>query len=403
VSFFLPNLIAFGRLLRRSGLQVDTGRLLDAAEALQHIDLGIRDDVHWALRSLLVKREEDLATFDRLFEEFFAVRGPATPMAPPATRAPNAADANGLTEAGESSDAAETTESVFVRSWSDVERMAGKDFAELTADELARARAAIARLSWNPGDRRTRRWIPGRGARIDLRRALSRSLRTAGEITELPRRQRRSRPRPIVLLCDVSGSMELYSRTLLHFAHSMSRSTRRVEAFLFATRLTRVTMELRSPAPDAALAAVSRAVRDWSGGTRIGDALRTFHQRWRRRVLPSGAVVILISDGWDRGSPELLRNEIARLQRSCHRLIWLNPLIGSVNYAPLTRGLEAALPFVDDFLPVRTLRDVRELALHLNAIDSHGHHRHLHLRRPTRTRLDADDGSGADRILHSGL
>ena len=403
MSFLLHNLIAFGRLLRRSGLHVDTGRLLDAAEALQHIDLGARDDVHWALRALLVKREEDLAAFDRLFDEFFAARGSVTPNAPPAARPQTAQDVGALGDSGESSDAAETTEAIFVRSWSDVERMAGKDFAELTAEELARARAAIARLSWNPGDRRTRRWIPGRGARIDLRRALARSLRTAGEITELPRRQRRSRPRPIVLLCDVSGSMELYSRTLLHFAHSMSRSTRRVEAFLFATRLTRVTMELRSPAPDAALAAVSRAVRDWSGGTRIGEALRTFHQRWRRRVLPSGAVVILISDGWDRGNPELLRNEIARLQRSCHRLIWLNPLIGSSNYAPLTRGLEAALPFVDDFLPVRTLRDVRELALHLSAIDSHGHHRHLHLRRPSRTRLDAPDGPGADRILHPGL
>ena len=177
--------------------------------------------------------------------------------------------------------------------------------------------------------------MPGRGARIDLRRALARSLRTGGEIADAAARRRRTRPRPIVLLCDVSGSMERYSRTLLLFAHACRASTRRVEAFLFATRLTRITMELRAPKPDAAMAAVSHAVPDWSGGTRIGEALRTFHQRWRRRTLHGGRWCSLISDGWDRGDPQLLRDEIARLQRSCHRLIWLNPLIGSA-------GLRAA-------------------------------------------------------------
>ena len=197
--------------------------------------------------------------------------------------------------------------------------------------------------------------------------------------------------------------MERYSRTLLLFAHALSRGTRRVEAFLFATRLTRVTMELRAPKPDAAMAAVSRAVRDWSGGTRIGDALRSFHQRWRRRVLHGSAVVILISDGWDRGNPELLarRNRAAAAQLSSAGLA--QSADRQLDYAPLTRGLEAALPFVDDFLPVRTLRDVRELALHLGALTDHGHHRHLHLRRPTRTRLGADDGSGRDRVLHPGM
>jgi uncharacterized protein with von Willebrand factor type A (vWA) domain len=197
--------------------------------------------------------------------------------------------------------------------------------------------------------------------------------------------------------------MERYTRTLLLFAHRLSRDTRRVEAFLFATRLTRITMELRAPRPDAAMTAVSHAVRDWSGGTRIGESLRTFHQRWRRRALRGESVVILISDGWDRGDPQLLSNEIARLQRSCHRLIWLNPLIGSDDYAPLTRGLQAALPYVDDFLPVRTLRDVRDLALHLGAINRYGRHRHLHLRRPASARLEPVDGSGGDRVVHPGM
>ena len=162
--------------------------------------------------------------------------------------------------------------------------------------------------------------------------------------------------------------MDRYSRMLLHFAHAVTRVHRRVETFLFSTRLTRVTRELRAAGPDQALAAVSRSVSDWSGGTRIGGAVKEFHQRWGRRVLHGGPVVLLISDGWDRGDPADLGRQIARLQRSCHRLIWLNPLIGTTDYAPLTRGLQAALPFVDDFLPARTLTNLADLALHLNAL-----------------------------------
>jgi uncharacterized protein with von Willebrand factor type A (vWA) domain len=226
----------------------------------------------------------------------------------------------------------------------------------------------LARLIWNPGERRTRRWIPGRGSRLDLRRAISDSLRTGGDIVALKRRTRRIRPRPLVLLCDVSGSMERYSRMLLHFAHAVSRRHQRVEAFLFSTELTRVTRELGLPRPDDALSAVSRAVRSWSGGTRIGAAVKEFHQRWSRRVLVGGPVVLIISDGWDCGDPGELRDQIARLQRSSHRLIWLNPLIGTADYAPLTRGLQAALPFVDDFLPARTLSNLADLAVHLNAL-----------------------------------
>jgi len=162
--------------------------------------------------------------------------------------------------------------------------------------------------------------------------------------------------------------MERYSRMLLHFAHAVARRHRSVETFLFATRLARVTRALRLRDPDAAVSAVSRSVTDWSGGTRIGSAIKEFHQRWGRRVLHGGSVVLLISDGWDRGDPEELRQQIARLQRSCHRLIWLNPLIGTAGYAPLTRGLQAALPFVDDFLPARTLNNLADLAIHLNAL-----------------------------------
>lgn len=381
MSYFVDNLVALGRALRRAGLPIGTDRLMTLTEALQFIDLSSEEDVRAACLAVLVQRPEDLPVFEQAFHHY---RG-------------QAADSDGAEQAGMSHD------TLILRTWSDLDRLADKDFSELSEDERAAVRAALARLTWNVDDHRSRRWIAGRGRRIDLRRALQRSLRTGGDITTLPRRQRRIRPRPIVLLCDVSGSMELYTRTLLLFAHTLSRARGGVEAFLFATRLTRVTHELRAAAPDAAMAAVSQSVRDWSGGTRIGDSLRLFHQRWRRRTLHGNAVVILVSDGWDRGDPQELRDQIARLQRSCHRLIWLNPLIGTIDYAPLTRGLQAALPFVDDFLPVRTLRDVRELALHLGALTRHGRHRNVHLRRAAAARLGSDDGPGRDRLLHPGM
>ena len=381
MSHLVGNLIVLARSLRRLGLPIGTDRIITLTEALQHIDLSSKEEVRAACRATLIQRHEDIPAFEQVFEDFRIA---------PARDDDRAQEVELVDEA------------MVLRTWSDIDRIATKDFAELTAEEFAAVRSALERLAWNVEARRTRRWAAGRGSRVDLRRALSRSLRSGGEITELPRRRRRTRPRPIVLLCDVSGSMELYTRTLLLFAHTLSRSRRNVEAFLFATRLSRITHDLRASKPDAAMAAVSRAVQDWSGGTRIGDALRTFHQRWRRRVLHSSSIVILISDGWDRGDPGLLRDEIARLHRSCHRLIWLNPLIGSIDYAPLTRGLQAALPFVDDFLPVRTLRDIRDLALHLGALN-HGRHRLLQLRRATREGLGPDDGSAGHRRVHSRM
>jgi uncharacterized protein with von Willebrand factor type A (vWA) domain len=348
----LDKLIAFGRALRAAGLDVHPGRMLDVIDALQHIDLAKRDEVYHALRTLLIHRHQDFAMFDRVFAAFWLGQ----------TRLDE--DTPGAREA----DILAVPVTIVIKTWSDSETIADRDFAALTAEELARARRVIERLPWAPR-RRTRRWVAGRGPRIDLRQALSRSLRTGGEIVTLPRRRRKIKPRPLVLLCDVSGSMERYSRTLLHFAHTVTTEARPVEAFVFATRLTRITMDLRTPKADAAIAAAARSVQDWSGGTRIGAALRAFHQGWARRSLSSASVVLLISDGWDRGEPALLGDQVARLQRSCHRLIWLNPLIGTFDYAPLTRGLQAALPFVDDFLPVRTLRDVRDLALHLSALE----------------------------------
>jgi len=367
----LDNLVVFGRLLRSLGLEVDPGRLIDVANALSLVRLSARDDVYHTCRTLLVSHASEIPIFDRAFNAFFArlsalTRSPGgTPPAhdssPPAEQ-----PAVGVVDIESSNPSDERLHETGM--WSDVGGIANKDFAAFTDEEIALGRVALERLAWAPGERRTRRWVPGRGPRIDLRRAVARSLRTGGDIAVLPRRHRRQRPRPLIVLGDVSGSMERYSRMLVHFAHALTRRHRQVEVFLFSTQLTRITRDARTKRLDAAVDNVSRAVPDWSGGTKIGEALAQFHQRWARRVLHRGPVVLLISDGWDRGDATVLRDQVARLQRSSHRLIWLNPLIGSVDYAPLTRGLQEALPYVDDFLPARTLNDLADLAVHLNTI-----------------------------------
>ena len=375
MTALLDNLLVFGRLLRALGLEVHIGRLLDIAEALQHVDIGARNDVYHACRALLVHRREDLGMFDRAFDAFWRVQAAGAPAKRPRpVRDPTLADRPAeaarptamhvltLDEAGAG------TASDGLQTWSDATTLAHKDFAQFTADEIALARAALDRLVWTPGERRTRRWARGRGPRVDLRRALASSVRTGGDVFALPTRRRRVRSRPLVLLCDISGSMERYARVLLQFIHAVGRRSRRVEAFVFSTGLTRVTREIRAARIDRAVADVSRVVPDWSGGTRIGEALRQLRVHWSRRALNGRPVVLLVSDGWDRGEPSALRDEVMRLQRNSHRLIWLNPLIGTVDYAPLTRGLKAALPFVDDFLPVRTLTNLADLALHLDQL-----------------------------------
>ena len=378
MSCFLDNLLIFGRVLRRAGIDVQPGRLLDVVEALGHVDLSERDEVYHACRALLVHRHEERPIFDRAFAAFWRRHSDAGLRTDPhaagsRTSEPAVVETLLIDEVGpeHTSDARGSSTPALeprLKTWSDSGGLAEKDLGALTAAEIVEAREALSRLVWNPGLRRTRRWVRGRGARVDLRRAIADSLRTGGEVVELARLARRLRPRRLVLLCDVSGSMERYSRLLLHFAHALTLRHHRVEAFLFSTRLTRVTTQLRLRRPDEAIAAAARSVADWSGGTRIGGAVKEFHQRWARRALTGGPVVLLISDGWDRGDPGELRDQIARLQRRSHRLIWLNPLIGSANYAPLTRGLQAALPFVDDFLASRTLANFADLASYLNTL-----------------------------------
>jgi uncharacterized protein with von Willebrand factor type A (vWA) domain len=276
----------------------------------------------------------------------------------------------GQNDANEGANQPEEEEQIeILLSYSAGEALRTKDFGSFTWEEVQACKALLKEMTWRIEPRKTRRKRPTpRGRQLDMRRVLRRNLRYGGEPIELTWRTRRSRQRPLVVLCDISGSMDRYSRILLQFVHTISNGLHDVEAFVFGTRLTRVSRLLRERDIDDAIGMVSKQVVDWSGGTRIGATLKDFNYFWGRRVLGRGAVVLLISDGWDRGDPALLGREIGRLQRSCHRLIWLNPLLGSRDYQPLTQGMQAALPYVDDFLPVHNLLSLEQLGKQLSAI-----------------------------------
>ena len=374
---FLNNLLLFGRLLRRLGLDVHTGRLLDAVRILEDVGIRRRMDVRAALRTLMVHRKEDIPVFDEAFAVFWRQRkdrlssldlrsmgeqrryrrieaGPPPLNGADATQAENGAAADRID---------------LSRTFSAREVLQSKDFTEFTPQEARQARQMLASLHWSPGFRRTRRKEPGKGAELDVRRSLQRNVKFGGEMLQLQNRRRKEKPRRLVVICDVSGSMESYTRMLLHFIHSLYAGLEnRVEAFLFATRLTRITKQLANRDIDQAVDSVAKAVPDWSGGTRIGSALREFNFKWARRTLAWGSIVLIVSDGWDRGEPEVLRNEMQRLQRSCRRLIWLNPLAGREGYESLARGMQAAEPYVDDLLPVHNLAALIDLAEHLNGL-----------------------------------
>ena len=376
------NLLLFTRVLRSSGVAVSPAAALDAIAALQHVGIERRDDVRGALRAVIVNRHEDLARFDRLFDQFWHVwPSSASDLPRPIQPPPRAITrvewmASASVPPDEHSSEAPHGPPDVVRTYSSTDLWRTKDFAAFDPADIARARAVIADMAWAPGLRLTRRWAAGGRRAVDLRRLLRVNAGYGGEPLVIPRRQRRVAPRPLVVLCDVSGSMEPYARMLLLFVHAIARRQRSVELFVFATRLTRITRQFSGRSLDAALARVRDAVKDWSGGTRIGEALRTFHVDWGRRVLRRGPVVLLISDGWDLGDPDLLAAQMARLHRGCRRLIWLNPLVGTPDYQPLTRGMRAARPWIDDFLPVRNMASLEALAAHLELLPMSGR-RHL--------------------------
>ena len=377
----LHNLILFGRLLRRLGIDVNPGRMIDLVQALEYVSIVERDDFYHTLRSLLIHRHDQLPLFDHAFQLFWrkhggeavkidlvdAVRRSKSPEPKIVHRSPQQRDEQPPPQPDDGDEIQEIIE--VVQTYSNQEQLRLKDFGDLSREEIESVRRFMAQLVWQLGQKRTRRFRPGRNQRLDLRRLMRKNLRYGGELLELPTRQRKVKPRPLVIIADVSGSMQNYTRLLLYFVYSLLEGlSQNVEAFVFSTRLSRITRELHSRELDEALDRVARSVPDWSGGTRIGDALKTFNFQWARRVLGRGAVVILISDGWDRGDPDLLAHEMARLQRSCHRLIWLNPLLGSPRYEPLTRGMQAALPYVDDFLPVHNLASLEDLGRHLEKL-----------------------------------
>ena len=369
----LHNLLLFGRVLRGVGIDVNPGRMIDLVSALGLIDIGRRSDFYHAARSLLVHRRDDLARFDVAFDLFWQRRDP---LARPSARVIGEAPARpqmfapplpGRPAAETKENESDKPPSIEARmTYSDYEVLRHKDFGDMTPAELTAVRSMMEQIVWRVNERRTRRLRPGRGALVDLRRTLRRNLRYGGEVLDWAQREPKVKPRPLVIIADVSGSMERYTRLLLLFTYGLAQTFgQKVEAFVFSTRLTRITRQLERRNLDRALADVARAVPDWSGGTRIGEALHSFNFDWGRRVLGRGALTLVISDGWDRGDISMLREEIARLQRNSRRLIWLNPLLGAPDYEPLTRGIQAALPFIDDFLPVHNLDSLDALARHL--------------------------------------
>lgn len=375
----LPRLGAFARLLHDAGLEAGPRRLTDATRALGYVDLKRQEDFRNALRSVFVGRKEDLPTFEAAFDIFWAPPDPRAgagmipgrsrplPMSPERAQAWSAALGLNTSQMNREQDPQSYPASSS--GYSAQELLRHKDFEQMTWQESEQVRRLLEQSPWRVAERKTRRLRPSQRGRIDLRRTSRHAIRSSGEMMRLFRRRPRIRRRPLVLICDVSGSMERYSRLLMIFAHAIARRED-LEAFVFSTRLTRVTRMLRQRDLDRALETVSKRVHDFSGGTRIGDALADFNRHWARRVLGHGAVVIIVSDGWDRGDPAHLSDELIHLRRSAHRLIWLNPLLGTQGYQPLTRGMSAALPHVDDFLAAHNVKALDDLGRLLASLDS---------------------------------
>ncbi len=371
----LPNLIVFARALRQAGLPANPEIVIDFTNALEWIALDRRADVYHAARCFFVHRREDLERFDQAFDAFWRVRAgrPVRDLRLPLGDHTQPARADGLAPdrqggrrsmgGGADSPADGETQARAAVGYSAKETLRRKDFAELTESELAEVRRLIRRFAQPVWTRRSHRLAPGRGPQFDPRGTLRKSFRHGGEWLEWSTRRRAVKSRRLVFLVDVSGSMAAYARPLLEFGYGLTRGhAAPVEVFVFGTRLTRITRPLRNLPVDQALERVAQLAEDWSGGTRIGEALRGFNLTWARRSLSGGAIVMVVSDGWDRGDPGLLASEMARTKRQAHRVIWLSPLAGVPGYHPETRGLLAALPYVDMFLPAHNLASLEALS-----------------------------------------
>ncbi len=369
---FLQNLLLFARLLRGLSIPVTPTQILDLVEALTQIDLRVRAQARDAARAVLISRQEHIELFDEAFDLFWKAREKQElarfDLGELLQRTPKGEIQYRLIQADrerqndrQQHDQEPHIDKIYT--YSSAEALRSRDFATMTEYELQQVRQFMQQVEWSPAKRRTRRRVPAsNGDLVDLRRSMRQNVRYGGEPLVIARRQRKTKRRPIIALADISGSMDRYSRVLLQFLYSITHALDRVEAFVFSTRLTRITRHLRRRDIDLALDRTALAVHDWAGGTRIGEAIRAFNFDWARRVCGQGAIVLVISDGWDRGDPQMLGQEMGRLQRSCHRLIWLNPLLGSPSYEPLTRGIKAALAHTDEFLPVHNLISLEQLA-----------------------------------------
>ncbi|MEX2642174.1 MAG: VWA domain-containing protein [Acetobacterales bacterium] len=380
------NVIHFARVLRAAGLPVGTGQALDAVRAVEQVGIEGRDDFYWTLHAVLVTRADQRALFDEAFALFWQTRRLISQLAQ-THRGEEAEDGHDegsrtsrrVAEALMPETVAERREDKVeverdaALTWSERERLQAMDFEEMSAEELRRARDLVARMRLPIMVLPTRRLEPSTlGRAVDMRATLRASMRAGGDVIRLRRARRKRRRPPIVVLCDISGSMSRYSRMMLHFLHAVTGDRDRVHSFLFGTRLTNVTRHLRHRDVDHALARVAESVEDWSGGTRIGACLHDFNRHWSRRVLGQGALVLLITDGLDREAGDGLAAEMRRLHDSCRRLVWLNPLLRFEGFQPKSLGVRAMLPYVDDFRPVHSLDSLQAL---VDVLSRPAHHR----------------------------
>ncbi|MGH3864753.1 MAG: vWA domain-containing protein [Pseudonocardiaceae bacterium] len=362
---FVTVLVEFGRTLRSKGLAVGSGDILTYCAAMAPLDPTDLVDLYWAGRTTMIVRREDLVVYDEVFRSFFlASDSPVQKMLK--VKAQSAAEAEAPFEipATEPSGKEQEEEALLGLMASNVETLKHRSFGECTDEELAAIRRIMARIKFTPPKRRTRRTkTASDGRKPDMRRTIRESLRTNGEMVDLYWRRRRVRLRPLILILDVSGSMSDYSRALLQFAYSAKRASQKVEVFCFGTRLTQVTKPLQTRKPDEALERAAKLVVDWEGGTRIGDSIDHFVRQWARRGMCRGGVVVICSDGLDRGDPELLSDSMERLSRLCHNIVWMNPHKGNnADYKPQTVGMMAAEPHIDVLLSGHDLSSLEELA-----------------------------------------
>jgi len=380
------NVVLFARILRGAGLPVGPGKAILAIKALSVIDITNRDDVFWTLHAVYVERRSQFEVFRIAFDHFWTTQlddtvdfsildddqedGHSSTGSPMPRRLAESLVSAGLGEVREAKE--QEFEIDSSETWSSVEQLRTKDFESMSSEELAITRDALRNMKLPIPEIPARRFRPhASGRRIDMRSTLRKSVRSAGGI-ELSKKKRIRRHPPLVVLCDISGSMEAYARMLLHFLHAVTNDKDRIHTFLFGTRLTNVTRHLTHNDPDIALSRVGQAVFDWSGGTRIGETLSQFNRVWSRQVLAQGAVVLFISDGLDRDGGEGVSKEMDRLKKSCRRLIWLNPLLRYDGFEPRSAGVKAMLPHVDEFRPVHNLDSLTKLTDALATMGSEG-------------------------------